>query len=122
VYRISPALFSLFNTLQNILIEFEPTKPLLGTPRDFKNWYCELSGGEKDAVHGDLVESYLRLSEKEQLSALQNEEGIVRPELLCILKALSVDDSQDLMEDVSEDPKNYVYFITSLLSGFERYR
>lgn len=122
VYRISPALFALFSTLQNILIEFEPTKPLLGTPRDFKEWYCELSGGEKDAIHGDLVESYLRLSEEEQLAAIQNEEGFVHTELLCALKAFSTDGSLDSMEDINEEPKNHVQFINDLLSGFERYR
>ncbi|KAI8087083.1 hypothetical protein BDF21DRAFT_313142, partial [Thamnidium elegans] len=70
VYRISPALYNLLHTLQEILVEFEPTAPLLGSMRDFKKWYCGLSGGEKDTVHGDLVESYLRLSAKDQLAVI----------------------------------------------------
>lgn len=122
VYRISPALFVLLDVLQNILIEFEPTKPLLGSAQDFKKWYCELSGGEKDTIHGDLIESYLRLSPEEQLRALQNEDGTINMLLVNAIKAFSTTDAADLMEDINEDPENYVDFIINLLAGFEKYR
>lgn len=122
VYRISPALYVLLDVLQNILIEFEPTKPLLGSAQDFKKWYCELSGSEKDTIHGDLIESYLRLSADEQLRAIQNEDGTINTSLVSAIEAFSTTDSADLMEDIHDNPENYVDFIINLLSGFEKYR
>lgn len=122
VYRISPALYVLLDVLQNILIEFEPTKPLLGSAQDFKKWYCELSGGEKDTIHGDLIESFLRLSADEQLRAIQNEDGTINTLLVNAVEAFSSTDSADLMEDIDYNPENYVDFIINLLSGFEKYR
>ncbi|KAI8377233.1 mono-functional DNA-alkylating methyl methanesulfonate N-term-domain-containing protein [Choanephora cucurbitarum] len=67
VYRISSQLHLLLDALQDLLLAFEPTKPLLGSPDDFVNYYCQLSGGEKATIHGDLVEMFLRLSFDEQL-------------------------------------------------------
>jgi hypothetical protein len=119
VYRISPALYTLLITLQEILIEFQPTSPLLGSAHNFKHWYCQLSGGEKATVHGDLVESYLRLSEEEQLAAIQNEEGMIKPEFLEAIKLFS---PNHLMETENDDGKNLVFLITDILSGFEKYR
>lgn len=122
VYRISPTLYTLLDTLQNILIEFEPTSPLLGSAQDFKKWYCRLSGEEKATVHGDLVESYLRLSQEEQLTVIQNEYGITKPELLQAINLFLNDVNKDLMDDVIVDSKNHVSLINEILSVFERYR
>ncbi|KAI9259706.1 hypothetical protein EDC94DRAFT_150637 [Helicostylum pulchrum] len=122
VYRISPALYNLLHTLQEILIEFEPTAPLLGSMRDFKKWYCGLSGGEKDTVHGDLVESYLRLSAEDQLAVIgDGEGGGIKPQLLKVIKVLCEDTDKDLMID-DVDASDHVFLIRDILSGFERYR
>lgn len=122
VYRISLALYNLLHTLQEILIEFEPTAPLLGSMRDFKKWYCGLSGGEKDTVHGDLVESYLRLSAEDQLAVIEDGEGGgTKPQLLKVIKVLCEDTDKDLMVD-DVDALDHVFLIRDILSGFERYR
>lgn len=121
VYRISPTLYDLLNTLENLLLQFEPTSPLLGSAEDFREWYCRLSGQEKATVHGDLVESYLRLSEKEQLAVIQNEEGVTKPELLRVIKLFLHDLSKDSMED-DGDSKQHVCLMNEILSVFERYR
>ncbi|KAI8890128.1 hypothetical protein K501DRAFT_160109, partial [Backusella circina FSU 941] len=71
VYRISGTLYRLLNVLQDLLLMFEPTMPLLGSSRDFKDWYCKLSGGEESTIHGDLVELFLRLSPPEQNLVIQ---------------------------------------------------
>ncbi|KAI8354155.1 hypothetical protein BD560DRAFT_313498, partial [Blakeslea trispora] len=67
VYRISSQLYQLLKTLQDLLLSFEPTKPLLSSPEDFVDYYCQLSGDEKAIIHGDLVEMFLELSFDEQL-------------------------------------------------------
>lgn len=119
VYRISPALYSLLNALQDILIDFGPTSPLLGSPENFKDWFCQLSGREKAVIHGDLVELYLRLSEEEQLVVIQNEDGAIKPELL---EAIKLSTPDHLMEVEHDEGKNHVCYIKDILSGFERYR
>ncbi|ORE05436.1 hypothetical protein BCV72DRAFT_184559, partial [Rhizopus microsporus var. microsporus] len=71
IYRISSQLYRVLNVLQELLLIFEPTLPLLGATSDFQDWYCQLSSRQKATIHGDLVESYLRLSFDEQLSVLR---------------------------------------------------
>lgn len=125
VYRITSALYTLLYTLQNILIEFGPTSPLLGSVRDFKKWYCGLSGGEKATIHGDLIESYLRLSPEDQLSVIQNEAGEIKSELLEAIQLLFEDVNNDSMveeEDINLDNQNPVILLKDILSGFEKYR
>lgn len=122
VYRISPALYTLLYTLQNSLIDFESTSPLLGSAQDFKKWYCRLSGEEKSTVNGDLVESYLRLSHEEQLIVIQNEEGVTKPELLEVINLFLSDVKKDMMDDIDTDSKHHVCLINEILSVFEKYR
>ena len=116
VYRISASLYNLLYILQNRLIDYAPTQPLLGSTKDFRKWYCHLSGKENNAIHGDLVEAYLRLSEQEQLIVIQNEEGQVIPELLNAIKELNTEFIH------GDDLDNQIDFINNVLSGFERYR
>jgi hypothetical protein len=73
IYRIDEPLYRLLSVLQERLLDYEYTKPLLGSPQNFK-WYCGLSGAEKATIHGDVVESFLRLSIHEQQDVVQHTE------------------------------------------------
>jgi hypothetical protein len=121
VYRISSQLYSLLSLLQDILLEFEPTKPLLGSSQNFKEWYCQLSGGEKATIHGDLVESFLRLSLQEQMAVVQGENGMIKNELEAALIEF-VKNEQDSTKVYLTSVKQVVLFVKDILSGFERYK
>ncbi|KAG0185386.1 hypothetical protein DFQ28_009413 [Apophysomyces sp. BC1034] len=73
IHRISAALYMLLLALQERILEYQPTSPLLGSTRDFHAWYCQQSSGQKNTVHGDLIAMYSRLSlaEQEEIICLQ---------------------------------------------------
>lgn len=112
IYRIDDALFNVLLRLQEILLSFEPTKPLLGSPHNFTDWYCQLSGKEKSTIHGDLVESFLRLTEAEQRSAIYDTEGNLKQELKYSLNACFGKDGVHDARDI----------LLQILLSFARYR
>ncbi|KAL7315026.1 hypothetical protein PS15m_006533 [Mucor circinelloides] len=112
VFRISEPLYHLMHTLTNELIEFEPTKPLLGSTDNFK-WFCRLSGTEQATIHGDLVELYLRLSPKEQLAVITNDQGQIKMSIQSALSEFTTDDDSD------EDP---VDLLNDILQSFENFK
>ncbi|KAG1176243.1 hypothetical protein G6F70_003534 [Rhizopus microsporus] len=124
IYRISSQLYRVLNTLQELLLIFEPTLPLLGATSDFQDWYCQLSSRQKATIHGDLVESYLRLSFDEQLSVLRPG-GSLSSELAAAANDLLIgsDDTAVDLESEQEDNKTRIiaYLLISLLSEFSRY-
>ncbi|KAI8072258.1 uncharacterized protein B0P05DRAFT_178741 [Gilbertella persicaria] len=111
VYRISSPLYNLFCVLQDLLLDFEPTRPLLGSVEDFKHWYCQLSGGEKSTIHGDLVESFLRLSFDEQLRLISQDDSQIKPALMHVLTYF-------FKEEVCVD--QVIMFIKNILSYFAK--
>ncbi|GAN02173.1 hypothetical protein MAM1_0018d01614 [Mucor ambiguus] len=112
VFRISEPLYQLLHTLSNELIEFEPTKPLLGSTDNFR-WFCKLSGAEQATIHGDLVELYLRLSPEEQLAVITNEQGQIKMSIQSALNELLTADDSD------EDP---IDLLENILQSFENFK
>ncbi|CAO3622874.1 unnamed protein product [Mucor fragilis] len=111
VFRISEPLYQLLHTLSNELIEFEPTKPLLGSTDNFR-WFCKLSGADQATIHGDLVELYLRLSPEEQLAVITNEQGQIKLSIQSALNEFMTDDNSDespvdLLEDILQSFENF---------------
>lgn len=121
VYHISPQLYALLYVLQDILLEFEPTKPLLGSSHNFKEWYCQLSGGEKATIHGDLVESFLRLSLEEQMAAVQDESEMVKAPLEVALVEF-FNEEKCSGKTYLKSVEQVVSLIKDMLSEFERYK
>lgn len=66
VHRISASLYNVLLALQERLLHYGPTSPLLGSAKVFLSWYRQLSGQEKNTIHGDLIALYLRLSPEQQ--------------------------------------------------------
>ncbi|OAD04265.1 hypothetical protein MUCCIDRAFT_108086 [Mucor lusitanicus CBS 277.49] len=111
VFRISEPLYQLLHALSDELIEFEPTKPLLGNTDNFR-WFCKLSGAEQATIHGDLVEAYLRLSPDEQLAVITDEHGQIKMSIQTALSDfITGDDSDedpiDLLEDILQSFENF---------------
>ncbi|KAI8381453.1 uncharacterized protein BYT42DRAFT_305854 [Radiomyces spectabilis] len=65
IHRLDASLYALLLALQERLIASE-VPLLLGSSKDFKEWYCQLSHGETNTIHGDLLVSFFRLSASEQ--------------------------------------------------------
>jgi hypothetical protein len=122
VYRICARLYALLLVLEDLLLDFEPTKPLLGSSKNFREWYCQLSGGEKATIHGDLVESFLRLSLEEQMAVVQDQNGAIKTNLMAALVELFKDDGKENTKTHLHSVERVVLFIKDILSGFERYR
>ena len=115
VYRISLQLHLLLVALQDLLLSFEPTKPLLGSPDDFANYYCQLSGGEKATIHGDLVEMFLRLSFDEQLRLVSMADDQINQSLD---NALSLFINEDAENKQAFTVDHAVELIKDILIGF----
>lgn len=112
IHRIDRPLYNVLIVLQDILLDYEPTKPLLGSPSNFRSWYRMISGKEKSTIHGDVVESFLRLSLEEQKEAIQDNEGNIKLELKEAMNTwLQIHDLDQTVATLSH-----------LLSSFERYR
>ncbi|KAI8645920.1 hypothetical protein BD408DRAFT_30896, partial [Parasitella parasitica] len=94
VFCISQLVFQLLQTLSEELIEFDATRPLLGSTENFK-WFCKLSGAEQATVHGDLVEQFLRLSRDEQLAVISTDQGQIKPSIQLALDELMIDEGED---------------------------
>lgn len=112
VFRISEPLYQLLHALSNELIEFEPTKPLLGSTENFK-WFCKLSGAEQATIHGDLVELYLRLSPDEQLAVITNEQGQIKMSIQTAMNEFATADNSD------QDP---IDLLEEILQSFENFK
>ncbi|KAL9547920.1 hypothetical protein MBANPS3_005939 [Mucor bainieri] len=110
VFRISEPLYQLLHALSNELVEFEPTKPLLGSTENF-GWFCKLSGAEQATIHGDLVELYLRLSPEEQWAVVTDEQGQIKASIQSALNEFMADaDSDDainLLEDILQSFEDF---------------
>ncbi|CAO3696541.1 unnamed protein product [Rhizopus stolonifer] len=120
IYRISQELYRVLGILQKLMLTFEATLPLLGSVRDFEDWYCQLSGTERAVIHGDLVEAYLRLSFDEQLKVLRPA-GILSHDLVSAIHNL-LNGSQDHLDNEPEEIKAHIIanVLINLLSGFSR--
>ncbi|KAF7722978.1 hypothetical protein EC973_002447 [Apophysomyces ossiformis] len=66
ISRVSEVLYTLLLALQERILAYKPTSPLLGSTRDFQAWYIHRTGGHKNAIHGDIIAMYRRLSLPEQ--------------------------------------------------------
>jgi hypothetical protein len=110
VFRISEPLYRLLHTLSQELIEFDATRPLLGSTDNFK-WFCKLSGAEQATIHGDLVELFLRLSEEEQLGVIFNDQGQVKVSIQLVLN--------EFMTNGDDDP---VRLLIDVLRSFENFK
>ncbi|KAI8992218.1 hypothetical protein BDB01DRAFT_420579 [Pilobolus umbonatus] len=115
VYRLNPVLFRSLHALQTMLLNYEPTRPLLGSTKDFVDWYCQLSGEEKNIIHGDLIESFLKLTLTQQLSIVQMDQPICAV-LMESMNELNKDNSSRNMT-----PTDIVHFLVDILTGFQRY-
>ncbi|CEP08235.1 hypothetical protein [Parasitella parasitica] len=110
VFRISQSVYQLLQILAGELVEFDATRPLLGSTENFK-WFCKLSGPEQATVHGDLVELYLRLSRDEQLAVISTDEGQVKMSIQLALDELMIDEGQDPVE-----------LLRNILQSFENFK
>lgn len=109
VFRISEPLYRLLYILSQEMIEFDATRPLLGSTDNFK-WFCKLSGAEQATIHGDLVELFLRLSEEEQLDVISNDQGQVKASIQLALNefmTIEDDDPVCLLRDVLRSFENF---------------
>ncbi|KAI9020966.1 hypothetical protein CLU79DRAFT_703506, partial [Phycomyces nitens] len=108
--RISPSLYALLFALQNQLLRYGPTSPLLGTWRDFCKWYSRLSGGEYHAIYGDLISLYMRLSSREQRALVEsNSMG----DIVCSVQPFLT--SSDLVELSSQLDENRSDIVAEVL-------
>ncbi|KAI9276361.1 mono-functional DNA-alkylating methyl methanesulfonate N-term-domain-containing protein [Sporodiniella umbellata] len=123
-YRISENLYTTLKTLQELILDFEPTSPLLGSKQDFQLWYCQLSGADQAVIYGDLVEVYLRLSFKEQLQVLKPNGSLYIPLELAASSLLSKSDnySPNNWGEESEESKTHIIanMLINLLSGLKK--
>ncbi|KAG0749099.1 hypothetical protein G6F57_004890 [Rhizopus arrhizus] len=125
VYRISGCLYLVLLVLQELLLDFDPTIPLLGSASDFKDWYCQLSGKEQYTIHGDLVESYLRLPFDEQIQVLKPG-GVLSRKLISSVEDLLLDSQENNVPRLDDEPEEskvqvIAYLLVNILSGFSRY-
>ncbi|KAI8984378.1 hypothetical protein BDF20DRAFT_859700 [Mycotypha africana] len=117
IYRISPLLFDALKVLQRLLLRYEPTKPLLGTAEDFEHWYSNLSGTETSSIHGDVIESFLRLSPIEQLEIVN---GVRESEeIRKVFEPLLINSDVDYGV---EQASAIVNFIKDMLFDFQTFR
>ncbi|KAI9309266.1 hypothetical protein BJ944DRAFT_145552, partial [Cunninghamella echinulata] len=69
-YRCTQSLFKLLNELQYRLLDYTPTKPLLGSKIKYLKWYLNLSGPPLSTIHGDYIQLHLRLTTEQQYEVL----------------------------------------------------
>jgi hypothetical protein len=115
VYRISSDLYRLLSVLEELLLQFEPTMPLLGTSLDFKEWYCGLSAGEESTIHGDLVELFLKLSRQEQHLLIRNS---ISDKLLTAIGPF-LPENVPLSVNTDDDVENTVTLLREILLEFK---
>ncbi|KAI7907512.1 uncharacterized protein BX663DRAFT_2559 [Cokeromyces recurvatus] len=135
VYRISEMLYSVLSILQDILINYEPAMPLLGSLKNFQ-WYRALANeGEKSTIHGDLLIEYFcnRLSILEKMEVVQDKtnKNDISPKLKSALISL-FSKNQEIRHhsnvvttnstDIDFSPGNVVYLLDNILLEFEKYR
>ncbi|KAI8093552.1 uncharacterized protein BX664DRAFT_109812 [Halteromyces radiatus] len=70
-YRCSSSLFTLLDTLQQALLRFGPTQPLLGSSSQFQQWYTQLSGPQTSTLHADYLFLYSRLTKAQQYQVIK---------------------------------------------------